>query len=57
VLYNFAVRFGNKEEYKTILMGYNNWLKQLANELNKQLSMGEQKQAKATYYSTLYSKI
>lgn len=47
----------NKEEYKTILMGYNNWLKQLANDLNKQLSMEEQKQAKAAYYSTLYSQI
>lgn len=47
----------NKEEYKTILMGYNNWLKQLANDLNKQLSMDEQKQAKAAYYSTLYSQI
>jgi hypothetical protein len=47
----------NKEEYKTILLGYNSWLKQLANELNKQLSMDEQKQAKAAYYSTLYSKI
>ena len=36
-------------------MGYNNWSKELSAKLNKTLTVEEQKQAKASFYSYLYT--
>jgi hypothetical protein len=45
----------NKEEQKTLFLGYNNWLKGLSAQLDKTLTVEEQKQAKASFYSYLYT--
>jgi hypothetical protein len=45
----------NQEETKNLAMGYNNWLKQLSSQLDKQLTVEEQKQAKSSFYSYIYS--
>jgi hypothetical protein len=45
----------DKKEHNHIIETYKNWLKEIANELNTQLSVEEQKQAKASFYSMVYS--
>jgi len=45
----------DKEDQKSIFMGYNNWSKELSAKLNKTLTVEEQKQAKASFYSYLYT--
>lgn len=45
----------DKEEQKTIFLGYNNWLKGLSAQLDKTLTVEEQKQAKASFYSYLFT--
>jgi hypothetical protein len=45
----------DKEHQKNIFLGYNNWLKDLSAQLNKTLTVEEQKQVKASFYSYLYT--
>lgn len=45
----------DKEEQKTIFLGYNNWLKGVSAQLDKTLTVEEQKQAKASFYSYLFT--
>jgi hypothetical protein len=54
---NIMKAFGiiNEEQQKIIFLGYNNWLKDLSAQLNKTLTVEEQKQAKASFYSYLYT--
>ena len=45
----------NQENNKNIITGYNNWLKSLSSQLNKQLTVEEQKHAKSSFYSFIYT--
>ena len=45
----------DQKNTKNLVMGYNIWLKSLSAELGKQLTVDEQKQAKAAYYMHIYS--
>jgi hypothetical protein len=45
----------DQKNTKNLVMGYNIWLKNLSAELGKQLTVDEQKQAKAAYYMHIYS--
>ncbi len=45
----------DKEDQKSVFVGYNNWSKELSAKLNKTLTVEEQKQAKASFYSYLYT--
>lgn len=39
----------------TLLKDYNSWIKEISSKLNSNLSVDEQKQAKASFYSMVYS--
>jgi hypothetical protein len=45
----------NQEDNKNIITGYNNWLKSLSSQLDKQLTVEEQKYAKSSFYSFIYT--
>jgi len=45
----------DQKNTKNLVMGYNIWLKNLSADLGKQLTVDEQKQAKAAYYMHIYS--
>ena len=47
----------NEKDFNNVISGYNIWLKNIKNDLNKDLSVEEQKQAKASFYSMVYSKL
>lgn len=49
--------FSNLESFdtNTIVSAYLNWLKNLKAQLNKELTVEEYKQAKASFYSMVYS--
>jgi hypothetical protein len=45
----------NNPEFSTVMSSYNNWLNNLEHQLHKELSVEELKQAKASFYSSVYS--
>jgi hypothetical protein len=57
ILECFSKVTANEKDFNNIINGYNNWLKSIKNDLNKDLSVEEQKQAKASFYSMVYSKL
>ena len=57
ILASFANVTQNENDYNNIVSGYCNWLKNIKNDLNKDLSVEEQKQAKASFYSMVYSNL
>lgn len=44
-----------QEDHKYRFMGYNSWLKELSSQLNKTLTVEEQKYAKSSYYSHIHT--
>jgi hypothetical protein len=56
---NILAAFSNidKKEYQALLSEYQKWIKNLSTELDTQLSVDDQKQAKASFYSMVYSSI
>ena len=44
----------DKEEIQVLLADYQNWIKNLEHELNTTLSVEDNKQAKASFYSVVY---
>jgi hypothetical protein len=44
----------NKQDHKNKILGYNSWLQSVSMELNKTLTVEEQKYAKSSFYSSLY---
>jgi len=57
VLDSFSNVTSNEKDFNNIINGYNVWIKNIKNDLNKDLSVEEQKQAKASFYSMVYSKL
>jgi hypothetical protein len=45
----------NKNEHNKVLETYLSYVKSINNDLNRQLSVDEQKQAKASFYTMVYS--
>ena len=45
----------NNPEFSTVMSTYNNWLNNLKHQLHKELSVDETKQAKASFYCSVYS--
>jgi hypothetical protein len=46
----------NNPEFTTVMSTYNNWLNNLKHQLHKELSVEDLKQAKASFYCSVYSK-
>ena len=46
-----------KKEHSTIIGAYNNWLKPIKTEINRDLTVDEIKQLKSSFYSLVYNSL